>query len=82
VGIPMGVYFLAKNYYLHAGELYLLIYANLLLVSTLFPAWVMQTTHLILVTAMSFHMLSISKEVLSSNTSKKFNAFFRLIFQL
>ena len=58
---PLHFMFVFKKYYLHEGELWLLIYTILMLISTAFGSWIMQLTYLILVTALSMKILSISK---------------------
>lgn len=61
LALPICVYFVVKKYHLHSGELWMLLYAAVLMLSTAIDGWPMQTTHLIVITALSIHTLSISK---------------------
>ena len=62
MALPIGVFFILKKYYLHSGELWLLLYANFLIISTFFAGWFTQIVHLTIITAMSVHVLLISKQ--------------------
>jgi hypothetical protein len=80
--LPLPLLFIFKKYYLHEGELWLLIYTILMLMSTIYGSWIMQLTYLIFVTALSMKLLSICKETNSLILDSKLNLFAKILLQL